>query len=142
VTAVSGPAFQTPRPARGLAIGDLDGDGRPEVVIVNMNAAPSVLRNEVAGGNFLNVKLRGTKSNRSAIGARVTVRAGGATQTEDLTSGASYYSSHEPSLHFGLGRTPRIDAIEVRWPSGLLQRWTDLAPNRTLLLVEGETEFQ
>jgi enediyne biosynthesis protein E4 len=141
-TAASGPAFRTPRPARGLATGDLDGDGRPEVVIVNMNAIPSVLRNEVAGGSFVNVKLRGTKSNRSAIGARVTLKAGGSIQTDDLTSGASYYSTHEPTLHFGIGAASKVDIVEVRWPNGLRQKWENLPPNRTILLVEGEEGFK
>jgi hypothetical protein len=142
VTAASGPAFQTPRPARGLAIGDLDGDGRPEVVIVNMNATPSVLKNEVAGGNYLNVRLQGTKSNRSAIGSRVIVRADGATQTDDLSSGTSYYSTHEPTLHFGLGRASKVDSVEVRWTNGLQQKWQNVAANRTILLVEGEAKFK
>ena len=141
-TAVSGPALRTPRPARGLAVGDLDGDGRPEIVIVNMNSTPSVLKNEIPGGSFLNIKLQGVKSNRSAIGARVTVRSGGTVRTKDLTSGASYYSSHEPTLHFGLGASSKVDSVEVRWPNGLRQKWENVGANRSILLVEGEPAFK
>ena len=138
ITRSAGPGFRTPRPARGLAVGDLDGDGRPEIVIVNMNAAPTVLKNEVAGGNYINVKLKGTISNRSALGSRVTVRAGGATHTDELTSGNSYYSNHEPTLHFGLGSATKVETLEVRWPNGLRQMWNNLASNQTVLLVEGQ----
>jgi hypothetical protein len=141
-TAAGGPALRTPRPARGLATGDLDGDGRPEIVIVNMNSTPSVLKNEIAGGSFLNIKLEGVESNRSAIGARVTVRSGRTVRMKDLTSGASYYSSHEPTLHFGLGASSKVDAVEVRWPNGLRQKWENIAANRTILLVEGRQAFK
>ena len=78
ITAEAGPAFQVPRPARGLAVGDIDGDGRPEILLVNMNAAPALLKNRAPHGHYLNISLTGTRSNRSAIGARVTVTAGAA----------------------------------------------------------------
>jgi enediyne biosynthesis protein E4 len=103
-----------------------------------MNSTPSVLKNEIAGGNFLNIKLRGTKSNRSALGSRVTVHAGGLVQVDELTGGTSYYSNHEPVLHFGLGAASKVESVEVRWPNGLRQRWENLAVNRTAALVEGE----
>jgi hypothetical protein len=107
-----------------------------------MNSTPSVLKNEIAGGSFLNIKLEGVESNRSAIGARVTVRSGRTVRMKDLTSGASYYSSHEPTLHFGLGASSKVDAVEVRWPNGLRQKWENIAANRTILLVEGRQAFK
>ncbi|HZQ51719.1 MAG TPA: CRTAC1 family protein [Bryobacteraceae bacterium] len=121
VTDEAGPAFRTPRPARGLALGDVDGDGRPEIVIVNMNSTPSVLKNRGPQGHFLNVLLTGTKSNRSAIGARVTVTAGGRKRIDEVMSGGSYYSQNSFTLHFGLGDCTEVENVEIRWPSGILQ---------------------
>ena len=134
----SGPAFQTARPARGLAVGDLDGDGRPEVVILNMNATPSLLKNTVPAGNSLNVRLTGTKSNRSAIGARVTVVAGGRTMVDEVMSGGSYYSQNSFTLHFGLGAAKEADRLEIRWPSGAIQTLTKVAASRMLRITEGQ----
>jgi hypothetical protein len=90
LTASGGPAFATPQPARGLAVGDLDGDGRPAIVIVNMNSTPSLLKNQKTQGNFLNVALKATKSNRSGIGARVTVTSGGRDRIGEVMSGGIF----------------------------------------------------
>lgn len=122
VTAQAGPAFQVPRPARGLAIGDVDGDGRPEIVLVNMNTAPSLLKNQGPHGHFLNLALTGTKSNRSAIGARVIVTAGGRKMIDEVMSGGSYYSQNSLALHFGLGQSTAADTVEIHWPSGAIQK--------------------
>ena len=137
VTRESGPALATPRPSRGLATGDLDGDGRPEVVIVNMNEKPSVLHNSGAGGSFVNLRLSGTKSNRGAIGAQVIVTAGGRRAVQEVTSGGSFYSQNSFALHFGLGAAAKADLIEVRWPDGQRQQWKDLVAGRTHRLIEG-----
>ncbi len=137
VTTISGSAFQTPRPARGLAAGDLDGDGRPEIVLLNMNAAPSLLKNSVPGGHSLNVKLTGAESNRSAIGARVIVSSGARKMIDEVMSGGSYYSQNSFTLHFGLGAATEADRIEVRWPSGRIQQWNTVASGQTVSLVEG-----
>jgi len=142
ITASAGPGFTPLRPSRGLAVGDLDGDGRPEVVIVNMNERPSVLKNMGAHQNAIAIKLAGTRSNRSAIGARCIVEAGGRRQIQEVTSGGSYYSQNSMTLYFGLGRSDTLDRLEVRWPSGLSQKWTHVAGNRTLLLVEGSEEVK
>ena len=138
VTGESGPALvNSPRPARGLAVGDLDGDGRPEVVIVNMNDKPSVLHNAGEGGSFINVRLEGRVSNRSAIGAQVVVTAGGRRAIQELSSGGSFYSQNSFTLHFGLGAALKADAVEVRWPNGARQQWKDLGAGKTHRLIEG-----
>lgn len=136
ITASAGPAFQVQRPARGLAIGDLDGDGRPEIVITNMSEAPSVLKNNSARGNWIRIELKGTKSNRSAIGARVTVEAGGRKQINEVRADGSYYSQHELALYFGLGAATQVDRITVAWPSGQTQSLEPGAVNRTITIIE------
>jgi hypothetical protein len=138
ITKTAGPALGTPRPARGLAVGDVDGDGRPEVVIVNMNATPSLLKNTGPRGNFVALALAGTKSNRSAIGARVTVEAGGRRQVDEVTSGGSYYSQNDLTLYFGLGKAAAVERVEVRWPGGAVQVWKGVPVNRKVWLTEGE----
>ena len=139
LSAKAGPALKTPRPARGLAIGDLDGDGRPEAVILNMNDAPSILKNVApAVGGFLNLDLRGVTSNRSAIGARVTVEAGGRKWIDEILSGSSFYSQSSFTLHFGLGAAALADKVIVRWPSGKSESWQSLPINARCTLTEGD----
>jgi hypothetical protein len=142
VTAQAGPALETPRPARGLAVGDVDGDGRPEIIIVNMNAAPSLLKNQGPRRNFLSVALAGTKSNRSAIGARVTVEAGGRRQIDEVMSGGSYYSHNDMKLYFGLGQASSVNRLQVRWPSGAVQVWNDIPANQKLYITEGSSKLE
>jgi hypothetical protein len=138
----AGPGFATPRPARGLATGDFDGDGRPEIVIVNMNSTPSLLKNRKAGGAFLNVAAVGTRSNRSAIGARVEVTLGDRQMIGEVMSGGSYYSQNSLALHFGLGKAGIVDQIRIRWPSGMLQSWKKVAINQTVIATEGSPELR
>jgi enediyne biosynthesis protein E4 len=137
VTALAGPALSKTRPARGLAVGDLDGDGRPEIVIANMNSTPSLLRNEGPKRNFVSLLLAGTKSNRSAIGARVTIEAAGHRQMDEVMSGGSYYSHNDMTLYFGLASATTIDKLEIRWPSGAIQEWKNIPANQRLLITEG-----
>ena len=139
-TAQAGPGFEQTRPARGLAAGDLDGDGFPELFIVNMNQGPSVLKRQSRRANWVRLELRGIKSNRSAIGARVTIEAEGRRRMGEVSSGSSYYSQNEFALHFGLGTAKAIDRIEVRWPNGARQEWIQPPMNRTIRLVEGESK--
>jgi enediyne biosynthesis protein E4 len=136
VTEEAGPAFQVPRPARGLAVGDLDGDGRQEIVIVNMNSVPSLLKNQGPHGHFLNVLLTGTKSNRSAIGARVIVTIGNRKMIDEVMSGGSYYSQNSFTLHFGLGEATEVAQVEIHWPSGILQRTGKVAVDQTVKILE------
>lgn len=137
VTSTAGPALQVKRTARGMAAGDLDGDGRPEVVIVNVNDKPAVLKNSAEQGNFFRLRLQGTKSNRSAIGARVTITVNGITQIREVMGGGSYYSQSDLALYFGLGGAEKIDSVKVRWPSGTVQELKVVAANKRYRLTEG-----
>lgn len=137
ITDSAGSGFAPRRPSRGLAIGDLDGDGRPEIVIVNMNDKPALLKNVGPRQNAIAITLTGTRSNRSAIGARCTVEAGGRKQIGEVVSGGSYFSQNSLTLYFGLGKSEKVDRIEVRWPVGETQAWPGVTANRTIGLTEG-----
>jgi enediyne biosynthesis protein E4 len=104
ITDSAGPGFAPLRPSRGLAVGDLDGDGRPENVIVNMNERPAILKNTGLRRNAVAIALTGTRSNRTAIGARCVVEAGGRRQMGEVMSGGSYFSQNSMTLYFGLGK--------------------------------------
>lgn len=125
--------------SRGLATGDYDNDGDTDVFISNMNERPSLLRNDSRPvGGFLSLRLVGTKANRSAIGARVTVQAGSRVMVQEVRSGSSFMSSNDLRLEFGLGTSPRVDTIEVEWPYPSSQdTLTDLAPDQFLEITEG-----
>jgi hypothetical protein len=139
VTAASGPGATAPHSSRGAAFGDFDNDGDLDVLVMNMNEAPSLLRNDDAGGNaWIEIALEGTKSNRSAIGATVLVTAGGRTQARAVLSQSSYYSHDDLRQHVGLGSARQVDAIEVRWPSGGRQRLTNV-PVRGVVRIKEET---
>jgi hypothetical protein len=140
ITSQAGPAFQQLRPARGMAAGDLDGDGNPEIVIVNMNATPSFLKNTSPPQNFINIRLIGTKSNRSAIGARVTVQTGTRNQIDEVMSGGSFFSQSDLTLHIGIGQAKAVDRVQVQWPSGTKQDWKLLTANSLVTLTENEAK--
>jgi hypothetical protein len=142
ITADSGPALKILRPARGLAHGDLDNDGHPEVVIVNMNEKPSLLKNEGPRQNAVVVALGGVQSNRSAIGARVVVEAERQRQMDEVRSGGSFYSHNDFQLYFGVGKAARLDRLEVRWPTGKVQEWKGLPINQRFRIREGSSEIQ
>jgi tetratricopeptide (TPR) repeat protein len=123
---------------RGLAVGDLDNDGRVDVVVVHRDAPVSLLKNTSRGaGHWLAVRLVGGPSGRTPIGAVVTCRAGGRSGVRWSTSGTSYLSAHDPRSFFGLGEAQVIDELTVRWPSGVVQRWTNVAADRSLVIHEG-----
>jgi hypothetical protein len=136
LTARAGPAFGVRRPARGLAVGDLDNDGRPELLIVNMNERPSLLRNTGPRKNWLSVVLTATRSNRSAIGARVTVETEGGRQIQEVISGGSFYSQHSRELYFGLGSAAAVRQLSVEWPNGGRQVRNGLKANQRIELIE------
>jgi hypothetical protein len=123
--------------SRGCAFGDFDNDGDLDILVMNQNEAPSLIRNDAPKGNYwLKVRLEGTKSNRSAIGSRVLVRYGGKVQAQEVMSQSSYCSVNDPRLHFGLGPATRAD-VEVRWPSGLIESFKSVAANQLVSLREG-----
>jgi hypothetical protein len=138
ITDQAGAALSIPAVSRGLASGDLDGDGAPEVLIVNMNAQPSLLKNFGPKGNAILVEAVGTKSNRSAIGARITVIAGKLRQVDEVRSGGSYASQSDFRVHFGLGVATSVDRIEIRWPSGSNEEVRSVPANQCIRIREGQ----
>jgi hypothetical protein len=123
--------------ARGAAFGDYDNDGAVEVLVNNQNEAPSLLKQSgKPAGNWTLLKLVGVRSNRSAIGARVRLSAGGLVQTDEVRSGGSYLSQSDLRLHFGLGVARRIERVEIEWPSGVRQVEKDLAVNQAITIRE------
>jgi hypothetical protein len=124
--------------SRGCAFGDFDNDGDVDTVIMNMNEPPSLLRNDTKSGNhWLKLKLIGTKSNRSAIGATVWVWAGGRRLRQDVLSQSSFYSQNDLRLHYGLGQVRKADTIEIRWPGGLVETYKNVAADQILTIREG-----
>jgi hypothetical protein len=142
ITAACGPGAQEVHSSRGCAFGDYDNDGDMDVLIMNMNEPPSLLRNEYnsnhrGANNWLTLKLIGTKSNRSAIGAKVRLKTGGRWQTQEVTSQSSYYSYNDPRLHFGLGESNRAEQIEIRWPNGQTEVIKEIVANQIVTIKEG-----
>ncbi len=133
----AGPGVAEAHCSRGCAFGDFDNDGDVDILIINLNEPPSLLRNDLKGNqNWLKVKLEGVKSNRSAIGARVLVRYGGKVQAQAVLSQSSFYSSNDPRLHFGLGASTTAQ-VEVYWPNGLVEQFPGIKANQWLKLREG-----
>ncbi len=134
----AGPGVTSAHSSRGCSFGDFDNDGDIDILIVNLNEPPSLLRNDVRGKNhWLKIKLVGTKSNRSAIGARVIARYGGKTQAQSVCSQSSFYSANDPRLHFGLGQASLSD-VDVYWPNGTREHFKSVAPDRLITIVEGK----
>jgi hypothetical protein len=139
VSARAGPAFRLFRLGRALAVGDLDNDGRADVLLACLDEPLIYLHNSTAGGHWLTLRLEGTASNRDAAGARVEATAGGRTQVVWRSGGGSYQASGDPRLHFGLGSAERIETLAIRWPSGRVDRHADLPANAAYLICEGES---
>ncbi len=138
VSARAGSAIAEPRTSRGCAFGDFDNDGDVDIVVINMNESPSLLRNDCeTGNNWIKVKCVGTKSNRSGIGARVKVVTGNHSQIDEVMSGASYISQNDLRLHFGLGSATVADQITVRWPAGAEESFAKVETNRVIHIEEG-----
>ncbi|HLK20691.1 MAG TPA: CRTAC1 family protein [Bryobacteraceae bacterium] len=133
----SGAGILEKHSSRGAAFGDYDNDGAVEVLVNNQNEPPSLLKQAAKpAGNWVLLNLQGVKSNRSAIGARVRVRAGDLVQSDEVRSGGSYLSQNDLRLHFGVGKARRIDQVEIDWPSGAHQVETGLEVNRVIALRE------
>jgi hypothetical protein len=143
VSAYGGSGTLTAHSSRGCAFGDYDNDGDVDVVVMNMNEPPTLLRNDYVNrstrgsNNWLKLKLIGVKSNRSAIGARILLKTRTHLQAQEVTSQSSYYSHNDLRLHFGLGGSTKADEIEIRWPSGQTEMFKDVAANRIATIREG-----
>jgi hypothetical protein len=139
VSARAGAALVQPLAARGCAFGDFDNDGDVDVIVNAINGSPQLLRCDTRGaGHWLKLQLVGTKSNRSAIGARARVRCGKRALLDEVRSGGSYYSQSDLRLHFGLGGSRQADLVEIRWPSGLNQSFEGVPADRLIVVREGD----
>jgi enediyne biosynthesis protein E4 len=133
----AGPGVAEAHTSRGCAFGDFDNDGDVDVLVMNMNEPPSLLRNDVTGnGHWVKVLLVGVTSNRSAIGARVTARYAGRTQAQELSAQSSFYSANDRRLHFGLGSATVVD-LTIRWPNGATEQIPNVAADQLVVIREG-----
>ena len=136
ISTEAGPGIAEPAAARGLAVGDFDNDGDLDIVVNCVNSPPQLLRCDNATGNrWLKIKLKGTKSNRSGIGARIVCQVASGSQSDEVRSGGSYLSQSDFRVHFGLGAAEKA-TLEIRWPSGVVQRLEDVDTNQVLTVVE------
>ncbi len=138
VSAAAGAPFSVPLVGRGLAVGDLDGDGRPEILITADGSPLVCLHQDSSPGRNVEFQLVGTESNRDGVGAKLTLTAGGRRQTADRFGGGGYQSAGSPRVHFGLGPATRVDRLEVAWPSGRIDVFEDLPADRAYRIVEDE----
>ena len=139
ITAECGPGLTAAHSSRGCAFGDFDNDGDMDILVMNMNEPPSLIRADVSTGHhWLKVKLVGVESNRTAIGARIDVKAGSRTQSQEVHSQSSYYSVNDFRLHFGLGELDKADTLRIRWPNGMRETLTNVAADRVVFIAEGK----
>jgi hypothetical protein len=116
----------------------LDNDGNVDIIVADIDGSPMILHNNgIPGTHWVSFELAGTKSNRLALGARVTIVAGGMTQTDEVRSGGSYLSQNDLRLHFGLAQATRIDSVEIRWPSGAVEKLTNIPADHFYSVLEG-----
>jgi hypothetical protein len=144
VTEQGGPGITEAAPARGCAFGDFDNDGDVDVVVNCVNSLPQLLRcDSTTGRNWIKIRTVGTKSNRTGIGAKISVTTSAPNtgkpfvQIDEVRSGGSYYSQNDLRIHFGLDHAVKADSVEIRWPSGMLDKLTDLAANHLYVIQEG-----
>jgi predicted nucleotidyltransferase len=137
VTSSAGPGAALEHSSRGAALGDYDNDGDIDVLVVNRNDRPTLLRNDAAGGHWIALQLVGTRSNRDGIGARIRVQVGGRTQTFEAGGDGSYLSHSDIRVHVGLAQATRVQKIEIRWPSGQVDTAANLAADRVYIAREG-----
>jgi hypothetical protein len=137
----AGPGITAPFNSHGVAAADFDNDGALEILVNNSHDSPSLLKNNGEHGSWLSLKLVGTKSNRDAIGARVTVTAEGHQQAQEVRSGGGYISQSDFRLHFGLGKAMKAETVEVKWPSGLRQVFHDVDADKFYQIQEGSGQL-
>jgi hypothetical protein len=136
-TAEAGPGFEAQFSSRGVAAGDYDNDGDVDLLISNLDAPPTLLRNETDGGSWLTVTAVAKTGLPGPIGTVVTVKAGGRTQVRDIASGDSFMSTHDPRPHFGLGAAATVDEVDVRWPDGSHTVLKDVPARQFLTVTQG-----
>jgi hypothetical protein len=141
----AGPGISVPSASRGCAFGDFDNDGDIDVVVNTVNDYPQLLRCDLkTGNNWLKVRTIGTKSNRSGIGARLRCVTHPADETkphaqiDEVRSGGGYFSQNDLRVHFGIGKAENVDLLEIRWPSGLLEKVENIRPNQVIYVKEGQ----
>ena len=138
ITAHAGSTLSELHSGRGMALGDLFNNGREEALVNNMNETPSLYCNTAPVGNFISLQLIGLKSNRAALGARVTLEQSGDTYQKEVRSGDGFISQSDLRVHFGLGKALKAEKIVIRWPNGLVEALTDLAANQYYVVHEGK----
>jgi hypothetical protein len=137
LTAEAGLTARPPARHRGSAVGDLNGDGRLDVVVTALSAPAEIWMNDSPNGNhWIEFLLQGTKSNRDAIGARIKLVAGGKAQYQQVSFAAGYASSSAGPVHFGLGAAKSADLVEIRWPSGIVQELKNVPADRVVKVME------
>jgi hypothetical protein len=137
-----GPVIGRPIVGRGLATGDIDNDGKIDVLVVDMEGHPLLLRNRTVGGHWITFELRGRSPNRLAYGARITAEAGGERWRAQVSPAASYLSSNDPRVHCGLGSFDRLDRVRVQWPDGGEEVIENVAVDRILRIEARQEERQ
>jgi hypothetical protein len=133
-SAEAGPGLEPARAYRSVAIGDYDNDGRLDVLLTSLDSPPALLHNEGRTGSWLTVACEGAHGEPNPLGTVVTIRAGGRSQSQDIASGDSFLSTHDPRPHFGLGAAEKVDELDVRWPDGTHSRRRDV-PARQILKI-------
>ena len=131
-------ALQERRVSRGACRGDYDNDGDLDLLILNLDDRPTLMRNDSATGHWLAVRLVGRRSNRDGVGARIAVFSEGKKQVREAVAGSGFLGGHDPRLHFGLAGSSKVDSLEVRWPSGVVDRLYELSADQLVVLVEGK----
>lgn len=143
VSTRSGPAFSELHSSRGAAVADILNDGRLNVAVNELHERPSLLMPESrSAGHWIGIRTIGTRSNRDGIGARVTLRSGSVSQSNEVRSGGSYLSQNDLRLHFGLGPSAEVNELVVRWPAGGVDRWQDIPADQQIIVTEGNASWR
>jgi len=141
-TEAAGIAALPPRVGRGVAFADFDNDGFTDIIVANNDDPPTLLHNSGNSNHFLNFRLVGTKSNRDAMGARVRVVANGVSQIREIAGGGSYLSQSDLRANFGLGRSVQAETVEIKWPSGQMDTFSNVKADNFYVVVEGNRHLQ